>query len=376
MSRKSRELIHPSTKKKVDIPAFNYDMMRKIYKMPMQQFSKIGFKKKQYKDRKTNTLQRTMFKDNGSNILGVAHLDSHYPPAHFVVANLSHKRIILSPVHDDRIGAYLMIDMLPRMGINVDILLTEDEEQGNSSAKHFTPKKEYKWIFMFDRSGTDVALYQYNDADLRAKLKKHGLEGSHGSYSCIKDMEKLGVKGMNFGSCYYNNHSLDSYLNESELAINLACFRDFYNEFKDTKLEHKEPEYKSYQKWQAPDWYAQRYYGSVQPVEREYVEPTGTDYKDWSFYHDFFCQSCGKFTQNTQLELFMHELPIVEELFDDSDGLEMCYRCYLDQYRTDIDECLTALDSDGTEGAEAEDDYVKSENEALPKPVDLVEVSK
>ena len=40
---------------------------------------------------------------------------------------------------DDRLGAYIILDLLPKLGINVDVLLTVGEEQGRSTANFFAP---------------------------------------------------------------------------------------------------------------------------------------------------------------------------------------------------------------------------------------------
>ncbi|MCP6726064.1 hypothetical protein NL526_28810, partial [Klebsiella pneumoniae] len=70
----------------------------------------------------------------------------------------------MSIAHDDRLGLYYIMEILPSLGINVDVLLTTDEEIGQSSASEFKKAegKQYNWMFMFDRHGYgNVVMYQY-----------------------------------------------------------------------------------------------------------------------------------------------------------------------------------------------------------------------
>src|SRR5262249_10213773 len=99
------------------------------------------------------------FADNGSDVLGVAHLDT-VQNAHFgSLIKLKGEKVLLSPRLDDRLGVYIITSLLPKFGVTCDWLLTTGEEIGCSSAANFRTDKSYNWAFSFDRSGDDVVLY-------------------------------------------------------------------------------------------------------------------------------------------------------------------------------------------------------------------------
>jgi len=181
------------------------------------------------------------YKDNGSDILAVAHLDSVVPFLHFSVAKLRPDSLIYCPTLDDRLGAYLILEWLQIAGCRYDILLTENEEKSASTATWFNPpkNKKYNWMFMFDRSGTDVATYEYGDTITHNILVKHDFKPIYGSYSCIRDLQDLGCKGFNFGTAYYNNHSQYAYASKNELLLNLRKFLGFYSEYRDVEMPHE-----------------------------------------------------------------------------------------------------------------------------------------
>jgi len=137
---------------------------------------------------------------------------------------------------DDRLGAFILLHILPALNIKCDILLTTDEERCNSTAQYFTPQKEYKWMFSFDRAGSDVVMYQYQEPKYKDILKKYDMDLAYGSYSCIADLEKLGVAGFNFGTGYYGQHTSTCNATLSETSEMILRFRNFYRAFKDTKF--------------------------------------------------------------------------------------------------------------------------------------------
>lgn len=181
-------------------------------------------------------LDRNLFWDRGSKILAVAHLDSVSKCTHAIEVKFPHKWIFYSPVLDDRLGAYMLLEEL--FDLPYDILLTTDEEKGNSSARDFVTDKQYNWIFEFDRKGTDVVLYSYEDAKTRKLLTDSNFIVGNGSVSDISYMTKLGCKAFNFGVCYYDYHSLDGYANLDELTRQTKKFREFFALHSETFLEH------------------------------------------------------------------------------------------------------------------------------------------
>lgn len=168
----------------------------------------------------------------------VAHGDTVKRPGVFQPVKGRDDTRIFSPTWDDRIGPYVYT-YLSKMGFKIDFLLTEDEEQSKSTALWFDAPKKYNWMFMFDRKGTDAVCYQYTDEKIKYRLGKHGFNVGWGSYSCIRDLEHLGITGINFGSGYHDNHSEWAFLSVKELRRTLRRFIDFYQEYKGTRMLHE-----------------------------------------------------------------------------------------------------------------------------------------
>lgn len=171
-------------------------------------------------------------KDRGSNILAVAHLDSVNPYDHFYVNNFAGVDHVFSTRLDDRLGAYIILSLLPELGISTDVLLTEGEEIGKSTAKHFRTDKQYKWMFSFDRRGDGAVHYRYNRAEWLAILKKHFGSVLHGSVSDIDYLSHLGCCGVNVGTGYHEEHHLMAHANMAETASQVGKFMQFYQTHK------------------------------------------------------------------------------------------------------------------------------------------------
>lgn len=190
---------------------------------------------------------RYFFQDNGAKILAVAHLDTVQQRKHFHYFNLVDKDTVFCPLLDDRLGAYVILDVLPKLGCKYDILLTENEECCQSTAKWFLPPSfdRYNWMFEFDRAGTDVAMYQYltNKLD-NLFFEKYGVCAAHGSYTDIVDLDFLEVRGFNFGCGYHDHHSLLAHFKISELMDMLRVFLEFYNDFKNTRFKYSKKKQK------------------------------------------------------------------------------------------------------------------------------------
>lgn len=148
------------------------------------------------------------FRDNGSPVLAVAHLDTVVPPAGRTPRFCDTEKgpLITSGALDDRLGAYVILHLLPALGVTHDWLLTTGEESCQSTAEHFKPPKDYDWVIEFDRMGTDVVMYQYEDRDSRALVEAAGAELGSGSFSDIAVLEHLGVKAFNWGVGYQGNY--------------------------------------------------------------------------------------------------------------------------------------------------------------------------
>jgi len=174
-----------------------------------------------------------IYYDRGSKILSVAHLDYIGKPTHF--AEVADR--IYSPVLDDRLGAYTILWEL--RDLECDVLLTTGEESGMSTAFDFDTKKQYNWIFEFDRRGIGVVMYQYETAHYRGIMQKYNFKVENGSFSDIAYLEELGCIGFNFGTAYYDEHTDYSYMDVPLYTLQLRKFRVFFNAFKDKYLEHE-----------------------------------------------------------------------------------------------------------------------------------------
>ncbi|MCK9436208.1 MAG: hypothetical protein M0Q12_03245 [Synergistaceae bacterium] len=213
-------------------PEINHDDLKTIALSNIEDFKKYG----EVTDTEDGIY---IFIDRGASILAVAHLDTVQDNQHYYTLQHDEEELIHNAQLDDRLGAYIILDVLPKLGVKADILLTENEESGNSTAKHFVPLKPYKWIFEFDRAGTDAVMYQYEDEESKKLLEDSGIHVGKGSYSDIAHMEHLGVKAFNFGTGAYDSHNKESRAIVPQVKHCIQKFMTFYNKLKDTALPHE-----------------------------------------------------------------------------------------------------------------------------------------
>lgn len=162
--------------------------------------------------------------DNGAKVLGVAHCDC-------VTAGAPKRyrqrgTIVENTCLDDRLGVHILLDLLPGLGLACDVLLTDDEEIGQSTAELFKAERQYNWAFSFDRRGTDAVCYEYRN--MAEPIARH-FELGQGSFSDICYLD-IGCAGLNIGTGYYNGHTRRSYANLDETAQQVRRFRAFYHE--------------------------------------------------------------------------------------------------------------------------------------------------
>lgn len=174
------------------------------------------------------------FLDRGADILAVAHLDTVNEVDGCFSGNLGKEVYVFSPGMDDRLGAYIILDYLLPAGVKCDVLLTEGEEKGKSTARYFEPPngKKYKWVFSFDRSGTDVVTYQYKETNWLAALESSQWKVGVGSFSDIVYLQHLGVCAANFGAGYYQGHDDVAHCVWSHVQYNVARMLDFYARYR------------------------------------------------------------------------------------------------------------------------------------------------
>ena len=173
----------------------------------------------------------------GAPVLGCVHLD-FVPVAHKWGYDRRRERVYTARL-DDRMGVFILLDVLPAMGINLDLLLSDSEEIGRTTAKRYCDwltsaggpaAVPYNWLAQFDRRGDDVVTYNYDRSDEWDKaLKAGGFKRGHGSFSDIAALYDLGACGVNIGVGYHGEHTVGCYGDLGETAKNLALFRQFYS---------------------------------------------------------------------------------------------------------------------------------------------------
>ena len=255
-----------------------------------------------------------VYRNNKQSVLGVAHLDSVRTNKHFIRTPFKGDTVYFASQCDDRLGAYIILDLLPKLGIQYDILLTEGEESGRSTARYFEPPdgKKYNWIFSFDREGTDVVMYEYEESEHYRMLADLDLTLGFGSFSDICYLEDLKAKGFNFGTGYYESHGLRAHFRLSHMAKQVARFLKFYQKYKSTSMKHKPSGYKRRGHYSAT-WYCG--YGTYADDYVDYQRDGTASYSPED-YVDFEC-ACG----NSTIYSFLRGT------------IRTCYKCQAKYYR-------------------------------------------
>lgn len=248
--------MHKNTLARQARRAYDQDTLRDICTLPERDFGDAyGMQTVQvesycgYRDyRKMLPLHRKSpedyyhYRDNGASVLAVAHLDTVVPAKGRTPSfhDTSRGPLINSGALDDRLGAYVILDMLPRLGVACDWLLTVGEESGASTAGHFTHGKDYDWIIEFDRSGTDVVMYQYEDEPCTRAVEACGATMGQGSFSDIAFLEQVGVKAFNWGVGYRGNyHSEAGYAFLNDTFAMVGKYLRFHGQNAGTAMPHE-----------------------------------------------------------------------------------------------------------------------------------------
>lgn len=169
-----------------------------------------------------------------------------------IYGDIAKDAIINTIALDDRLGIWMITDVLPSMGIICDVLITTDEESASSSAHDFTTTKDYNWIFQFDRHGIgNVVMYDYDNSESESLLEGLGYELEIGTYSDICALEFLGCIGFNFGCGYKNEHTKYCISRESWVTTCVLMFESFYNEYKDLPMPYTPKPHNTVSRWGA-----------------------------------------------------------------------------------------------------------------------------
>lgn len=187
------------------------------------------------------------YQDNGSPILAVAHLDSVQDDITCQVVDTAAGPLVVCPALDDRLGAYVILELLPSLGFQFDILLTTDEEIGRSTAEDFAEdftaagkvRKQYNWIIEFDRGGTDVVMYDFETDPYVGLVEAAGAHVGMGSFSDICCLEDLGCAAFNWGVGYEDYHGPRAHAWLADTFRMVARFINFHAANAATHLPHQ-----------------------------------------------------------------------------------------------------------------------------------------
>lgn len=214
-------------------PTISKRQLREVCKMSIKDFESLGVV-----DESGN-----VFIDNGSSVLFVAHRDYVCSK---VFCSFPTDDLIFSPQLDDRLGIYVGLYLLPQYGITPDILLTTNEEIGQSTAQDFKPSKKYNWMFQFDRHGDDVVTYQYSSKVWHTALIDAGFKVGNGTFSDICYLDHMGVCGVNVAVAYHNEHFINCYASVPMLFDQVDTFATFWSKNKNTEFPFNRHEHSRY----------------------------------------------------------------------------------------------------------------------------------
>jgi hypothetical protein len=223
-------------------------VFEKLYKLENGEL--INYLKTLLKDRKfLNNMAGAWFLVNKPKLLFIAHRDTVRKPAGMTIFN----NYIISPVLDNRLGMNLGINLAKALPF-IDILITDGEEMGMSTAR-FIPKKmldKYNWIFSIDRMGKyPVTYHHYNRVAYESLINIFG-SVAHGTFSDISEINE--VFSINFPAGHQSDHQELNYANLDDVEDCYHKIVRFIMENKDIRYrdEHKKfGDFNFYNRW----WY-------------------------------------------------------------------------------------------------------------------------
>ncbi len=224
---------------------------------------------------------RRIFVDRDSKILFVAHVDTVQKPR-MGIADMQGR--MHGAGFDDRLGCKIAWDL--GIDLQCDVLLTDLEESGDSTAQHHDLKK-YNWICEFDRAGDDVVTYGMDSERWLNVLGKYWNVNA-GMFSDISFM-KTECCAMNLGIGYEHAHSDTSYYDIDLLNEQIKLFHRFFAKQCDNKYV-------------------------ADPARRDYMMSAGYGFGDYvgNYYDECgACCVCGNYA-NEQI----YEMHLCEECID------------------------------------------------------------
>jgi len=235
----------------------DYDELKNVCKRPLDWF----FRRDAEHTITGKSGRHIYIQHENAKVLAVAHADTIVNPRDKFNFNILNRktdsgeviRIVKTPTLDDRLGIYTIMNLLPSiLGAGwADILITEGEETGNSTARDFVTDKEYNWIVEFDRMGSalterskgwnnsDAVLYEFKGKEIEDALKDCGFESlGTGTFTDISHLQELRVKAFNVAVGYHDNHSTKAYMFPKEYTRTINLFMEFYKKYAGHKFVH------------------------------------------------------------------------------------------------------------------------------------------
>ena len=231
----------------------DFDVMKAVFNATFEDFETLpGAQVIEVNGRKH------IFFDRGGSVLSIAHLDYVNPLTHFYPLTIGKRDIVLSTRADDRLGAYIVLELLPQLKVYCDVLLTFDEEKGRSTAKNFTPHKKYNWMFQFDRHGDGCVNYMYDSEKWEKTLKTGFGKVDRGSASDISQLEHLDCSGVNIGVGYWDEHEDMCYFDVDTTTQQVGLFMKFYHSQRNVHHPHSPKPVLVYKPYSKPIHYPGR----------------------------------------------------------------------------------------------------------------------
>ena len=171
--------------------------------------------------------KRHLVIDTNSPVLLCAHIDTVQTPT----VDL---RTFTGAGFDDRLGVYLGYALANKYPGMFDLLLTDYEESGQSTAAYFTPTHKYNFVVGLDREGSDYVDYGLADIEFDQAFERHtGIKKSHGSFSDICSMSNVDCTKINLGIGVYSSHSPKSGFIPGVANEQISKLVKFCREYKD-----------------------------------------------------------------------------------------------------------------------------------------------
>jgi len=236
---------------------------------------------------------------NGGKVLLVAHIDTVLQPTK---PKFKKKRIKARGL-DDRLGVYMAMTIQAEMPDIVDVLITDDEEIGKSTAD-MVPTKDlegYNVIIELDRGGSDFVHYDLAGDDLIDAYLEFADEG-YGWSSDIAHLNSPPCGCINVGIGYYKQHAKDSYAKTEEFIKAYHDVSEFIEKYQDVHFDPHVP---------APIVYTKSFpqnYGHSANYYNEYYNDTyGQDQWDDDYYGTKKADPVIPYCKECSAELFFED---------------------------------------------------------------------